>query len=97
MQDVDDIRLVLASGVLVKGSTSPVDLLIVADETTPRLKKAIKEIEKRAGRELNYSLMKHEEFYYRLSVRDKFITQILVVNHRVIIDTDAILSRHKEA
>ena len=96
VQDIPGLRLALASGVLVKGSASPIDLLLVADEVSSSVKKAIKEIEKRAGRELNYSIVTHEEFYYRLSVRDKFITQILGGKHRVIIDTDALLSRRKE-
>lgn len=96
LQDVSSLRLALASGVLVKGSSSPVDLLLVADSSSPSLKKAVKEIEKRAGRELNYSVLPHEEFYYRLSVRDKFITQILGGKHRIIIDTDNVLSRQKE-
>jgi hypothetical protein len=82
---------VLTAGVLVKGSTSAVDILLVGDVQPVKLKKVMKDIEKVEGRELNYSLLSYDEFYYRLSVRDKFITEILNGNHAVLVDTDTVL------
>ena len=54
----------------------------------------MKEVEKDEGRELNYSVMSYDDFYYRLSVRDKFITEIVNGKHRVIIDKDNIISKN---
>lgn len=85
------VRLAVCAGVLVKGSTSNIDLLIVGSTSTTKLKNVIKEIEKKEARELNYSVLSYDEFYYRLSVRDKFITEILHGKHAVLLDTDAIL------
>jgi hypothetical protein len=85
------IRLAVTAGVLVRGSASAVDLLLVGDIPSVKLKNVIKHIEKYEGRELNYSLLTYDEFYYRLSVRDKFITEILNGKHAVLVDTDAIL------
>jgi hypothetical protein len=56
-----------------------------------KLKNVIKQIEKKEARELNYSTLSYDEFYYRLSVRDKFITEILHGKHAVLLDTDNIL------
>lgn len=92
LKQLPGVRLVLTAGVLVKGSTSAVDILLVGDVQSAKLKKVMKDIEKHEGRELNYSLLSYDEFYYRLSVRDKFITEILNGNHAVLVDTDAILS-----
>ena len=96
LTDIADARLIVAAGVLVKGSTSPVDLLIVGEVSVPQVKKSVAEIEKRAGRELNYSILTYEEFYYRLSVRDKFITEIVTGKHRVVVDPDQMLSKNEE-
>lgn len=85
------VRLALLAGVLVKGSGSAVDLLLVGDIAATKLKNAIKQIEKTEARELNYSVLSYDEFYYRLSVRDKFITEILNGKHTVLLDTDNIL------
>jgi len=48
-------------------------------------------IEKMEGREVNYTVMSYDDFYYRLSVRDKFITEILNSKHAVAIDKDNVL------
>lgn len=85
------VRLAVAAGVLVSGSTSRVDLLLVGDMPSQRIKHFVKEIEAKEGRELNYSVMAYDDFYYRLSVRDKFITEIINGKHAVLQDTDNIL------
>lgn len=92
IKNLHGLRLAVAAGVLVHGSTSSVDVLLVGDIPGPKAKKAIKDIEKREGRELNYSVLSYDEFYYRLSVRDKFITEILNGKHSILLDTDKMLN-----
>ena len=95
VSELPGVRIAVAAGVLVRGSASKVDLLIVGSVAPARLKKVVAGIEKSEGRELSYSLMQYDEFYYRLSVRDKFITEILNSNHLVIVDTDNVLKSQK--
>lgn len=89
------VRLAVAAGALVRGSASPVDLLIVGTTPKTKLSAAMKKIEAHAGRELNYSLIPYDEFYYRLSVRDKFITEIVNGKCSVMIDSDQLLADKK--
>lgn len=91
LKGLSGLRLVVVAGVLVKGSASSVDLLIVGDVPSAKLKNVIKQIEKSEARELNYTLLNYDEFYYRLSVRDRFITEILSGKHAVLYDPDNIL------
>lgn len=91
INDLPGVRIAIAAGMLVRGSHSKVDLLLVGNIANARLKNAIKAIEELEGRELNYSMIAYDEFYYRLSVRDKFITEILNSNHVVVVDSDKIL------
>lgn len=93
LQNLNGVRLILSAGVLVKGSTSTVDLLIVGNVSSVKVKNIVKQIEKTEGREINYTILSYDEFYYRLSVRDKFITEILNGKHAVLLDTDNILKR----
>ncbi|MFQ3422916.1 hypothetical protein P9411_23030, partial [Escherichia coli] len=51
--DLPDLRLAIAAGVLIKGSASSVDLLLVGDIPASRVKNVVKEIEKIESRELN--------------------------------------------
>ncbi|HEX7484330.1 MAG TPA: transcriptional regulator [Candidatus Saccharimonadales bacterium] len=89
--ELPGVRLAILAGVLVKGSTSAVDLLLVGEVPAIKLKNAIKHIEKVEARELNYTVLSYDEFYYRLSVRDKFITEILGGKNTVLLDTDNVL------
>ena len=93
LTSVTGLRLVIFAGVLVRGSTAPVDIMLVGNITPIKVKSLIKDIEKSEGREINYSVLSYDEFYYRLSVRDKFITEILNNKHSVIIDKDKVLDK----
>ncbi len=95
IKQLPGLRVLLLSGVFVAGSRSAVDILIVGDISPVRLKKVMKEVEKLEGRELNYSVLSYDEFYYRLSVRDKFITEILNGKYSVLVDTDDMLKSQK--
>ena len=85
------VRVAIIAGVLVRGSASQVDLLLVGDISGTKVKAITTAIEKAEGRELSYSVLSYDDFYYRLSVRDKFITAILTSKHSVLADTDNIL------
>lgn len=91
-EELPGARLIIAAGVLVRGSASGVDILIVGDVPAAKLKAAVKAAEKQEGRELNYTAMPYDEFYYRLSVRDKFVTEIINGKHTVLVDTDNLLN-----
>lgn len=91
LSDIPSLHLVIVAGVLVRGSQSSIDLLFVGDPPSARLKKVIKKIESIEGRELNYTVISYHEFYYRYSIRDKFITGILSGKHSVLMDVDNIL------
>ena len=85
------LRLAVAAGVMVRGSASPIDLLLVGSMPPARITSVVKKIEKIEGRELNYAVLSYDDFYYRMSVRDKFITEILSGKYSVLVDTENIL------
>lgn len=84
-------RVVVVAGALVKGSASQVDLLIIGDSSNQKVSDLVKLIEANEGRELTYTTMKYDEFYYRLSVHDRFINGVLTNKHLVLLDADNIL------
>lgn len=89
------VRLALAAGVLVKGSASSVDLLLVGDPSGGKVQNLVGLIERETGREINYTVLAYDDFYYRLSVRDRFITQILSGKHAIIADEENVLKMQK--
>ena len=93
LKGIAGIRLAILAGILVEGSTTSVDVLLVGDIAGAKVKSFIKDVEKQEGREINYSVLSYDEFYYRLSVRDKFITEIINSKHNVVIDKDKVLNK----
>ena len=93
VKNLGGIRVAVAAGVLVPGSASQVDLLLVGDIPTKKLTVLITNLETSQGRDISFSKLSYDEFYYRLSVRDKFITSVLSSKHVVLVDTEEILKR----
>lgn len=92
VKSLPGLRVAIASGILVPGSASEVDLLLVGSIVPKKLAAVVAQLENAHGREIAYSTLTYDEFYYRLSVRDKFITSILTNRHSVLVDTDNILN-----
>jgi predicted transcriptional regulator len=93
VQSIKELRIVIFAGVLVKGSAASVDIMLVGDISPIKVKALIKRIEDSEARDINYTVISYDEFYYRLSVRDKFITDILNNKHSVVVDRDKILNK----
>lgn len=96
LKQLGDVRLALLSGNLVRGSESDVDVLLAGSVNKTQLKKFIKELESEEGKPLNYTSMSYEEFYYRLSIKDRFILDIVNSKFTLLQDTEKVLSEDKE-
>lgn len=93
LKPLGDVRLALLAGTLVRGSQTDVDVLLVGSLNKTQTKKFIKEMEDEEGRSLNYTIMSYEDFYYRLSIKDRFVTGIINTKFTLVQDTENILSK----
>ncbi len=80
------ITFAFLSGSFTNDSRSNVDVFVVGDVNKARLAKVIGDMEKDMNRELNYSAMTPEEYQYRLSLNDRFVTTVLEAKKIVVID-----------
>ncbi len=88
------LRLAIISGKLVTGSSSSVDLLLVGDDMSAvTIKNLVKKIEKDRKIEINYAVISYDDFYYRMSVKDRFIMDIVRNKHSVLVDTENIMRK----
>ncbi len=92
LKALGDVRVALLCGSLVRGSESDVDLLLAGNINKTQAKRFIKELEDEEKKQLNYTIMSYEDFYYRLSIRDRFITNIVNGKFTLLQDTENILS-----
>ena len=88
------LRLAIISGKLVVGSSSAVDLLLVGDDmSVVTIKNLVKKIEKDRKIEINYAVISYDDFYYRMSVKDRFIMDIVRNKHSILVDTENIMRK----
>ena len=88
------LKLAIISGKLVVGSSSAVDLLLVGDDMSAvTIKNLVKKIEKDRKIEINYAVISYDDFYYRMSVKDRFIMDIIRNKHFVLVDTENIMRK----
>ena len=92
LKAIGDVRVALLSGGLVRGSQSDVDVLLAGNINKTQLKRFVKQMEEEEGRQLNYTVMPYEDFYYRLSIKDRFITDIINGKFTLLQDTEHVLS-----
>lgn len=92
LKPLGDVRLALLCGSLVRGSQSDVDVLLAGNINKTQLKRFIKQMEEDESKQLNYTVMPYDEFYYRLSVKDRFIINIINGKFTLLQDTEGVLS-----
>jgi hypothetical protein len=73
------------------GGGSFVDMLIVGNDIEKQLSKWAGLIEKKHGVPLNYMILSPEDLYYRISVKDKLIGDILAFGMKVVIDDNKLI------
>lgn len=91
LKTLGDVRVMILAGSAVHGSNAEVDVLIAGSINKTQAKKFIKELEEEEGKTLNYVVMEYQDFYYRLSIKDKFVMSIINSKHTVIADTEQVL------
>ena len=68
-----------------------VDLLIIGNDKTKKLTRWAEVIEKKQGKPINYVIMSADDFSYRKSVHDRFISDIMEMEIMEIIDPEKII------
>jgi len=80
LEDAKAIKLAFVYGSVAKGGEterSDIDLFVVGDVPEMELHARLSELEKRIGREINYTLMTEKEFAQRIRQDDPFLRRIL--------------------
>lgn len=91
VKNLGTIHMALLTGSFTRDDTVGVDMLIVGDVTQARVNKFISKLEKDEGREILYTVMKRDEFDYRIDVNDRFLNKVLDSKYTVIVDEDNLL------
>lgn len=91
LKPLGDVKVAILSGKMVHGSDSDIDVLLAGSINKTQAKKLVKELEEEEGHSLSYVVMEYQDFYYRLSIKDRFIMNVVNTKHTVIADTEQVL------
>ena len=68
-----------------------VDLLVIGNDRTKKLTHWAELVEKKLGKPINYVIMSPDDYKYRVSVRDRFVKEIMEMEISDVIDPERIL------
>jgi predicted nucleotidyltransferase len=86
LRSTGSVTFAFLTGSFTRDTRTSVDIFVVGDVNKSRLAKVVADLEKEMGRELNYSVLTPDEYQYRLSLNDRFVTSVLEAKKIVVID-----------
>lgn len=95
LKKLTGVHVVVLAGGFVSGSRSKVDVLIAGVPPKTQIKRFISDLEEDEHRSIHYTVIPFDEFYYRMSMKDRFISEILEGKHQVVMDNKNVVSAVK--
>ena len=87
VRDTGILKLIVVGGVFMGEWEVGVDLLIVGDRIKDeKLRHNIRLLESDIGKEIRYTLLSSDEFFYRLNMNDHLVRDVLDYPHRIVFD-----------
>lgn len=92
IRQLGNVELAVLLGEFTRDTISGIDVLIVGDVNQTKLQKFITALEQEESRELRYAVFSHDEFQYRLQIKDRFTANVQLAKKEVLIDKFYILT-----
>lgn len=73
-------------GKFVRDDNMSVDLLIVGDVNRAKFDSLIARLEEEEGFEINYSIISEDDYNYRSTIKDRFISDVEQAKKTIIVD-----------
>ena len=87
IKNIGNIKLAVVSGAFINYNKSKADMILVGDGISrAKLRNLMNNLEAEIGKEVDFVMMTHEEFKYRLNMLDKFILEFLEGPHEEVIN-----------
>ena len=92
LKSLGNVDIVTLTGQFTRDETSGVDILVVGDVNQNAVQKYVTDLEEKEGKELRYTILSADEFSYRLQIKDRFISNVLLSKKQVLLDRNSQLS-----
>lgn len=92
LRELGNIDAVCLLGQFTRDEISGVDVLVIGNVNHNALQKYIADLEDKEGKELRYSVFSLDDFTYRLAIKDRFASNVLLSKKQILVDRAGILS-----
>lgn len=85
------VEIACLTGQFTRDDSSGVDLLIVGSVNHNAVVKYVTELEQQEGKELRYAVFSLDDFKYRLQIKDRFVSGIMLAKKQILVDKPGLL------
>ena len=91
LRALGNIEAACLLGQFTRDELSGIDMLVVGNVNTNALQKYVSELEEQEGKELRYTVFSLEDFKYRLTIKDRFLSNVLLSKKQILVDKTCLL------
>jgi len=91
LKALGNIEAACLLGQFTRDELSGIDMLVVGNVNTNALQKYVSELEEQEGKELRYTVFSLEDFKYRLTIKDRFLSNVLLSKKQILVDKAGLL------
>lgn len=91
LRALGNIEAAALMGQFTRDEISGVDILIIGEVNNNAVQKYVSELEEQEGKELRYTVFSLDDFNYRLTIKDRFATNVLLSKKQILVDKVGIL------
>lgn len=85
------VDIACLTGQFTRDETSGIDLLVVGSVNHNAVVKYVTELEQQEGKELRYAVFTLDDFKYRLQIKDRFVSGIMLAKKQILVDKPGLL------
>lgn len=91
LKALGNIEAAALMGQFTRDEVSGVDILVIGEVNNNAVQKYVSELEEQEGKELRYTVFSLDDFNYRLTIKDRFATNVLLSKKQILVDRTGIL------
>lgn len=91
LKALGNVEIACLMGQFTRDETSGIDVLLVGNMNQHAVQKYVTELEKQEGKDLRYSVFSLDDFTYRLQIKDRFISNVLLSKKQILLDKPGLL------
>lgn len=93
LRALGNVEIACLLGQFTRDETSGVDILVVGSVNQNAVAKYVSELEQQEGKDLRYTTFSLDEFRYRMQIKDRFISTVLLSKKQILVDKPGLLGK----